>query len=69
MIIFFYQGKGKWTAILTIDSVQKSDTEKRYLLKAKNMEGTETYEIKISTSAEPPGNYFFMADSFLHCFC
>ncbi|XP_043475397.1 fasciclin-3 isoform X2 [Leptopilina heterotoma] len=48
-------GKGRWTAILTIDSVQKSDTEKRYLLNAKNMEGTETYEIKISTSAEPPG--------------
>ncbi|XP_051162646.1 fasciclin-3 isoform X2 [Leptopilina boulardi] len=48
-------GKGRWTAILTIDSVQKSDTEKRYLLNAKNNEGTETYEIKISTSAEPPG--------------
>lgn len=41
--------------ILTIDSVQKSDTEKQYILEARNDEGAEEYSIVLSTSTEPAG--------------
>lgn len=42
--------------ILTIDSVQKSDTEKEYILEARNDEGAFEYRIALSTSTEPAGN-------------
>ncbi|XP_072758776.1 fasciclin-3 isoform X2 [Anoplolepis gracilipes] len=48
-------GKGAWSVILTIDSVQKSDTEKEYLLIANNNEGSYEYRIVLSTSSEPAG--------------
>ncbi|KAG7212786.1 hypothetical protein KM043_013047 [Ampulex compressa] len=49
-------GKGAWNVILTIDSVQKSDTEKQYFLEARNDEGAFVYEIKLSTATEPAGD-------------
>ncbi|KAL0131522.1 hypothetical protein PUN28_002811 [Cardiocondyla obscurior] len=48
-------GKGAWSVILTIDSVQKSDTEKEYVLEATNSEGSSQYHIVLSTSSEPAG--------------
>ncbi|XP_071565619.1 fasciclin-3 isoform X2 [Temnothorax nylanderi] len=48
-------GKGAWSVILTIDSVQKSDTEKEYALEATNSEGSYEYRIVLSTSSEPAG--------------
>ncbi|KYN07818.1 Fasciclin-3 [Cyphomyrmex costatus] len=48
-------GKGAWSVILTIDSVQKSDTEKEYMLMATNNEGSNEYRIVLSTSPEPAG--------------
>lgn len=41
--------------ILTIDSVQKSDTEKDYILEARNDEGAYEYRIILSTATEPAG--------------
>ncbi|XP_076642737.1 fasciclin 3 isoform X2 [Halictus rubicundus] len=48
-------GNGAWSVILTIDSVQKSDTEKEYILEARNDEGAAEYSIVLSTSTEPAG--------------
>ncbi|XP_029158916.1 fasciclin-3 isoform X2 [Nylanderia fulva] len=48
-------GKGAWSVILTIDSVQKSDTEKEYRLLATNNQGSYEYNIVLSTSSEPAG--------------
>ncbi|XP_029679306.1 fasciclin-3 isoform X2 [Formica exsecta] len=48
-------GKGVWSVILRIDSVQKSDTEKEYALIATNNEGSYEYRIVLSTSSEPAG--------------
>ncbi|CAL7951493.1 unnamed protein product [Xylocopa violacea] len=48
-------GRGAWSVILTIDSVQKSDTEKKYILEARNDEGANEYEIILSTSTVPAG--------------
>ncbi|XP_076687281.1 fasciclin 3 isoform X2 [Andrena cerasifolii] len=48
-------GRGAWSVILTIDSVQKSDTEKEYVLEARNDEGAYEYRIVLSTSTEPAG--------------
>ncbi|XP_046741533.1 fasciclin-3 isoform X2 [Diprion similis] len=47
-------GKGYWQISLTIDSVQKSDTEKKYVLEAGNELGSVEYQIVLSTSTEPP---------------
>ncbi|CAD1475435.1 unnamed protein product, partial [Heterotrigona itama] len=49
------QGRGAWSVILTIDSVQKSDTEKEYVLEARNGEGAYEYRIILSTATEPAG--------------
>ncbi|XP_012136093.1 fasciclin 3 isoform X3 [Megachile rotundata] len=46
-------GRGAWSVILTIDSVQKSDTDKVYILEARNDEGANEYHIVLSTSTEP----------------
>ncbi|XP_053971318.1 fasciclin-3 isoform X2 [Hylaeus volcanicus] len=46
-------GRGAWSVILTIDSVQKSDTDKEYILEARNDEGASEYRIVLSTSTEP----------------
>ncbi|PBC31164.1 Fasciclin-3 [Apis cerana cerana] len=46
-------GRGAWSVILTIDSVQKSDTEKEYILEARNGEGAYEYRIILSTATEP----------------
>ncbi|XP_078050801.1 fasciclin 3, partial [Augochlora pura] len=48
-------GRGAWSVILSIDSVQKSDTEKVYVLEARNDEGAYEYSIVLSTSTEPAG--------------
>ncbi|XP_011700760.1 PREDICTED: fasciclin-3 [Wasmannia auropunctata] len=48
-------GRGAWSVILTIDSVQKSDTEKQYVLEATNSEGSYNYHVVLSTSSEPAG--------------
>ncbi|XP_012271039.1 fasciclin-3 isoform X2 [Orussus abietinus] len=48
-------GRGAWSVILSIDSVQKSDTEKEYILEARNDEGASEYRIVLSTSSEPAG--------------
>lgn len=48
-------GRGAWSVILTIDSVQKSDTEKEYILEARNGEGAYEYRIILSTATEPAG--------------
>ncbi|XP_018301715.1 fasciclin-3 isoform X2 [Mycetomoellerius zeteki] len=48
-------GNGAWSVILMIDSVQKSDTEKEYMLMATNNEGSNEYRIILSTSPEPAG--------------
>ncbi|XP_043499453.1 fasciclin-3 isoform X2 [Polistes fuscatus] len=48
-------GNGAWLVVLTIDSVQKSDTEKEYILEAHNIEGAYEYRIVLSTSPEPAG--------------
>ncbi|XP_068979855.1 fasciclin-3 isoform X3 [Bombus flavifrons] len=48
-------GRGAWSVILTIDSVQKSDTEKDYILEARNDEGAYEYRIILSTATEPAG--------------
>ncbi|XP_076248903.1 fasciclin 3 isoform X2 [Calliopsis andreniformis] len=50
-------GRGAWSVILTIDSVQKSDTEKEYVLEARNGEGAYEYRIVLSTSTEPAGAF------------
>jgi len=57
------QKKGEWSVILTIDSVQKSDTEKEYVLEARNNEGMYEYHIVLSTSSEPAGKLFEKSDS------
>ncbi|XP_012221723.1 fasciclin-3 isoform X8 [Linepithema humile] len=44
---------GVWSVILTINNVQKSDTENEYKLVASNNEGTSEYYVKLSTSSEP----------------
>lgn len=51
------QGNGVWYVILTIENVQKSDTEGNYILEARNNEGAYEYMIQLSTSAEPAGEY------------
>ncbi|KAI4486288.1 hypothetical protein M0802_012393, partial [Mischocyttarus mexicanus] len=48
-------GNGSWLVSLTIVSVQKSDTEKDYILEASNSEGSSKYTIILSTSPEPAG--------------
>ncbi|XP_011877623.1 PREDICTED: fasciclin-3 isoform X2 [Vollenhovia emeryi] len=48
-------GRGAWSVILTIDSIQKSDTEKSYVLEATNNEGSYEYRVVLSTSSEPAG--------------
>ncbi|XP_050484853.1 fasciclin-3 isoform X2 [Bombus huntii] len=50
-------GRGAWSVILTIDSVQKSDTEKDYILEARNDEGAYEYRIILSTATEPAGPF------------
>ncbi|XP_014600640.1 PREDICTED: fasciclin-3 isoform X2 [Polistes canadensis] len=50
-------GNGSWLVVLTIDSVQKSDTEKEYILEAHNIEGAYEYHIVLSTSPEPAGAF------------
>ncbi|XP_015173132.1 PREDICTED: fasciclin-3 isoform X2 [Polistes dominula] len=50
-------GNGAWLVVLTIDSVQKSDTEKEYVLEAYNKEGGYEYHIVLSTSPEPAGAF------------
>ncbi|XP_061939083.1 fasciclin-3 isoform X3 [Apis cerana] len=50
-------GRGAWSVILTIDSVQKSDTEKEYILEARNGEGAYEYRIILSTATEPAGPF------------
>ncbi|XP_018358859.1 PREDICTED: fasciclin-3 isoform X3 [Trachymyrmex cornetzi] len=47
--------KGVWSVTLKILSVQKSDTEKEYMLMATNNEGSNEYRIVLSTSSEPTG--------------
>lgn len=51
---------------MTIDSVQKSDTEKDYILKANNNEGSNEYPIRLSTSLDSAGKLFEKFD--LHTF-
>ncbi|XP_063987998.1 fasciclin-3 isoform X3 [Diachasmimorpha longicaudata] len=46
---------GQWYVELKIDSVQKTDTEKFYVLEARNPEGTTKYHFRLSTSPEPEG--------------
>ncbi|XP_046419857.1 fasciclin-3 isoform X2 [Neodiprion fabricii] len=46
-------GKGYWEITLNIDSVQKSDTEKKYVLLVNNELGSTEYQIVLSTSTEP----------------
>ncbi|XP_046419862.1 fasciclin-3 isoform X7 [Neodiprion fabricii] len=48
-------GKGYWEITLNIDSVQKSDTEKKYVLLVNNELGSTEYQIVLSTSTEPAG--------------
>ncbi|XP_048514962.1 fasciclin-3 isoform X1 [Athalia rosae] len=48
-------GRGSWAVTLRIDSVQKSDTEKQYILEARNELGVHEYRIVLSTSTEPAG--------------
>ncbi|KAL6433305.1 hypothetical protein ACFW04_006471 [Cataglyphis niger] len=48
-------GRGAWSVILRIDSVQKSDTEKEYALIATNNEGSYEYRMVLSTSSVPAG--------------
>ncbi|XP_043499457.1 fasciclin-3 isoform X5 [Polistes fuscatus] len=57
-------GNGAWLVVLTIDSVQKSDTEKEYILEAHNIEGAYEYRIVLSTSPEPAGafSHFYGVD-------
>jgi len=43
---------------MTIDNIQKSDTEKEYALVAINNEGSYEYRIILSTSSEPAGKLF-----------
>ncbi|XP_043679546.1 fasciclin-3 isoform X3 [Vespula pensylvanica] len=50
-------GNGAWLVVLTIDSVQKSDTQKEYILEAHNKEGAYEYRIVLSTSPEPAGAF------------
>ncbi|XP_046476212.1 fasciclin-3 isoform X11 [Neodiprion pinetum] len=49
-------GKGYWEITLNIDSVQKSDTEKKYVLLVNNELGSTEYQIVLSTSTEPAGD-------------
>ncbi|XP_011309476.1 fasciclin-3 isoform X2 [Fopius arisanus] len=46
---------GQWYVELKIDSVQKIDTEKFYVLEARNPEGTTKYHFRLSTSPVPEG--------------
>ncbi|XP_014479643.1 PREDICTED: fasciclin-3 isoform X2 [Dinoponera quadriceps] len=48
-------GDGGWGLILSINNVQKSDTEKEYILEARNDLGSESYKLILSTSSEPAG--------------
>ncbi|KAL7291068.1 hypothetical protein TKK_0015200 [Trichogramma kaykai] len=50
----FDLGRGYWSVVLTIDSVQKSDFENVYTLEAINVEGKQIYKIRLSSSSEPP---------------
>ncbi|KAL6433303.1 hypothetical protein ACFW04_006471 [Cataglyphis niger] len=50
-------GRGAWSVILRIDSVQKSDTEKEYALIATNNEGSYEYRMVLSTSSVPAGAF------------
>lgn len=47
---------------MTIDNVQKSDTEKEYVLEARNNEGSYEYRITLSTSSDPAGKLFEKSD-------
>ncbi|XP_058803945.1 fasciclin-3 isoform X2 [Phymastichus coffea] len=48
-------GHGFWGVEFLIDSVQKSDTDKPYILEAVNRLGTESYRIILSSATEPAG--------------
>ncbi|XP_025154449.1 fasciclin-3 isoform X1 [Harpegnathos saltator] len=48
-------GNGGWSLILSINDVQKSDTEKEYTLEARNNLGSNVYHVVLSTSSEPAG--------------
>ncbi|XP_023245311.1 fasciclin-3 isoform X2 [Copidosoma floridanum] len=58
-------GRGYWNVELTIDSVQKSDTEKMYALRADNGEGYANYNIILSSSSEPPAGVDLDAGSII----
>ncbi|XP_077289204.1 fasciclin-3-like isoform X2 [Arctopsyche grandis] len=48
-------GKATYNATLTISPVEREDTEKTFILKARNIRGETIYNIKISTLEEPEG--------------
>ncbi|RZB40578.1 fasciclin-3 [Asbolus verrucosus] len=50
-----FQGRGQYQANLRIAAINKHDTEKIYVLNAYNDMGSQSYNIKISTSPEPEG--------------
>lgn len=56
----FSQGHGIWSIEFLIDSVQKSDTEKEYVLEAINDLGTERYKIVLSSATEPAGRFLLL---------
>ncbi|XP_030747489.1 fasciclin-3 isoform X2 [Sitophilus oryzae] len=48
-------GNGRYLAVLRIARIGKQDTEKVYILKAYNDQGSQEYRVKISTNSEPKG--------------
>ncbi|XP_014227138.1 fasciclin-3-like isoform X3 [Trichogramma pretiosum] len=61
----FDLGRGYWSVVLTIDSVQKSDFENVYTLEAINVEGKQIYKIRLSSSSEPPAGVDMDAGSII----
>lgn len=55
-----------YSVVLTIDSVQKSDTEKKYILEARNDEGAFAYEVELSTAIESSGEIITLRDYYSH---
>ncbi|XP_030746572.1 centrosomal protein of 290 kDa [Sitophilus oryzae] len=56
-------GNGRYLAVLRIARIGKQDTEKVYILKAYNDQGSQEYRVKISTNSEPKGTFIYKYSS------
>lgn len=52
-----HQGNGYYNVTLILSTIEKEDVDKTYLLRVSNDLGNELYTVKISTMAEPAGEF------------